>query len=141
MANLHAAIGLSQLKKMPSITTSRQVACKHYNALLAGVENVITPKSPFKDVTPFLYYIRIPREIRQALRDYLESQGIDTGIHWQPGHLFRLFKDCRRGDLTVTDRIAGEILSLSLHSCMDPSLIEYICTEIKSYFEEKKYDS
>jgi len=37
MANLHGAVGLSQLAKMPDITASRQAACKLYNNLLVPV--------------------------------------------------------------------------------------------------------
>ncbi|MCI5164671.1 MAG: DegT/DnrJ/EryC1/StrS family aminotransferase [Candidatus Electrothrix sp. GM3_4] len=135
MANLHAAIGLTQLAKVDKITESRQHSCTLYNKLLLSVKEVITPNSSFKNVTPFLYYIRVPQEDRQALRDHLTMRDIDTGIHWQPGHRFSLFKNCRCGDMSVTDRIADEILSLPLHSYMNESTVEYICTEIKNYFK------
>ncbi len=114
MANLHAAIGLAQLAKMPEITAGRQAGCKLYNKLLADVKQVKTPKSDFSDVTPFLYYIRVPPEHRQPLRDYLKDNGIDTGVHWQPGHWFALLKDTRRGDMSITEKIGHEILSLPL---------------------------
>lgn len=134
MANLHAAIGISQLAKMPKITSGRQEACKLYNELLGNLDQVITPKSDFTQVTPFLYYIRVSANHRQALRDYLQEKGIDTGIHWQPGHWFSLLKDARRGDMTVTDRIGNEILSLPLHSNITTSQISKICESIHSYF-------
>jgi dTDP-4-amino-4,6-dideoxygalactose transaminase len=134
MANLHGAIGLSQLAKMPEITSSRQAACKLYNELLAPISEVQTPNATFKDVTPFLYYIRVPAEKRQPLRDHLKSNGIDTGIHWQPGHWFSLLKDARRGDLSVTDRIGHEILSLPLHSKMALPVVEHIVNKISEFF-------
>ncbi|QTN31327.1 DegT/DnrJ/EryC1/StrS family aminotransferase [Akkermansiaceae bacterium] len=134
MANLHAAIGLSQLKKMPEISRSRQDACKLYNELLAGVEQVRTPLSDFAEVTPFLYYIRVAAEHRQPLRDHLKAEGIDTGIHWQPGHWFSLLAEERRGDLGVTDKAGHEILSLPLHSLMPDSVVERVCASISGYF-------
>lgn len=134
MANLHAAIGLSQLAKMPEITSSRQAACKLYSELLATISEVQTPLSTFKDVTPFLYYLRVPAEKRQQLRDHLKEKGIDTGIHWQPGHRFSLLKNAHRGDLNVTDRIGNEILSLPLHSKMPPMTVNRICDAIASFF-------
>ena len=57
------------------------------------------------------------------------DQGIDTGIHWQPGHHFSLFSGSRSGDLSVTDKIALEIISLPLHSGMDPRTIHFICAK------------
>ena len=137
MSNLHAAIGLSQIKKMKEITKSRQVACKLYNELLEPVDQIKTPISTFENVTPFLYYIRVPVNMRQPLRDYLLSQGIDTGIHWQPGHWFSFLSDERKGDLSVTNKIANEILSLPLHSMMELNVVERICAEIRHFFVEE----
>ena len=134
MANLHAAIGLAQLAKMPEITTRRQTACKLYSRLLADVKRVTTPKSNFSDVTPFLYYIRVPLQHRQPLRDYLKAHGIDTGIHWQPGHWFALLKDARRGDMSITEKIGHEVLSLPLNSKITVEEVTQICKAISSYF-------
>lgn len=134
MANTHASIGLSQLAKMEEITRTRQETCKLYNKLLSPVKEVITPKSDFKDVTPFLYYIRVPAEKRQALRDHMKNAGIDTGIHWQPGHWFTLFKDAERGDLSVTEQIGHEILSLPLHSKMEPETVIRVTDSIRDFF-------
>ena len=136
MANLHAAIGLSQLAKLPRISESRQASCKLYSELLEGLEQVRTPVSDFSDVTPFLYYIRVPAATRQPLRDYLQSQGIDTGIHWQPGHWFSLLADAKRGDMEVTERVGHEVLSLPLHSFMADETVTRIANEIASFFAE-----
>src|SRR5205085_11734549 len=65
----------------------------------------------FKEVTPFLYYIQVPPQCRDELRQHLSNLGVDTGIHWQPGHWFTLFKDCKRGSLDVTDKVGRQILS------------------------------
>jgi dTDP-4-amino-4,6-dideoxygalactose transaminase len=135
MANLHAAIGLAQLRKMPLITQTRQAVGRRYNERLGRIRAVKVPKSDFADVTPFLYYIRVPEARRDALRAYLAERGIDTGIHWQPGHWFTLLADCRRGDLSVTDRVGREILSLPLHSAMRPESVEAVCDGVESFFE------
>lgn len=134
MANLHAAIGLAQLKKMPEITSRRRKACRLYSKQLAKVRQIRTPISDFSDVTPFLYYVRVPASHRQPLRDYLKSKGIDTGIHWQPGHWFSLLKDARRGDMTVTERVGNEVLSLPLNSKISDDDVRLICGSIATYF-------
>jgi dTDP-4-amino-4,6-dideoxygalactose transaminase len=134
MANLHAAIGLAQLARMPEITARRQEACRLYSQKLAEVKQVRTPLSDFSDVTPFLYYIRVPADHRQPLRDHLKDQGIDTGIHWQPGHWFSLLKDVRRGDMSVTERVGNEVLSLPLYSQISAEDVALICENIAAYF-------
>ncbi|MEK6706896.1 MAG: DegT/DnrJ/EryC1/StrS aminotransferase family protein [Bdellovibrionota bacterium] len=137
MANLHAAIGLAQMSKMEKISESRRATCRYYNEKLSHVQGVTVPQTNFKDVTPFLYYIRVPEAQRDALRAYLRERGIDTGIHWQPGHWFTLLKDCRKGDLSVTDRVGKEILSLPLHSCMALRDQERVVSCVLSFFGEK----
>jgi dTDP-4-amino-4,6-dideoxygalactose transaminase len=135
MANLHAAIGLAQLGKMERISVSRRSSCRYYNENLRDVHEVITPKTNFEDITPFLYYIRVPAAKRDALRKHLDEQGIDTGIHWQPGHWFTLLKDCRRGDLSVTDKVGHQVLSLPLHSMMATATQDAVIQGIRSFFE------
>lgn len=134
MANLHAAMGLAQLSKMDEISDTRREACRFYNEQLAGVPGVVVPKTDFADVTPFLYYIRVPEDKRDALRAYMLENGVDTGIHWQPGHWMTLLKDCRRGDLSVTDRVANGILSLPLHSKMKQDDLDKVVETIRGFF-------
>ncbi|MGF7078353.1 DegT/DnrJ/EryC1/StrS family aminotransferase [Mucilaginibacter sp. UYCu711] len=136
MSNMHAAIGLAQLSKIAKISETRRWACKYYNETLKDVQEVTTPNTDFKDITPFLYYIKVAADIRDEFREYLIDKGIDIGIHWQPGHWFKLFEDTKKGDLTVTDTIAKEILSLPLHSCMAEEDLEKITTEIKRFFNK-----
>jgi dTDP-4-amino-4,6-dideoxygalactose transaminase len=137
MANLHGAIGLAQLGKMERIAANRRAAGRYYNENLSGIPEVTVPKTDFVDITPFLYYIRVPGVKRDALRAFLSEQGIDTGIHWQPGHWFTLLKDCRRGDLSVTDRVGQEVLSLPLHSMMTTDTLDRIIAGIEAYFNQK----
>ena len=134
LANLHAAIGLAQLGKLDVIAGTRREACRTYNARLAGVPGITVPQTDFADVTPFLYYLRVEGDRRDAFRQHLADRGIDTGIHWQPGHWFKLFRDCRRGDLTVTERVGREIVSLPLHSKMAAATLDRVCEAVLAFF-------
>jgi dTDP-4-amino-4,6-dideoxygalactose transaminase len=134
MANLHAAIGLAQLAKMEEISATRRAACRYYNKFLSEIPGVIVPKTDFAEVTPFLYYIRVPEAQRDALRAYLLEKGVDTGIHWQPGHWMTLLKDSRRGDLSVTDKVANGIMSLPLHSKMKEEDQDTVIKNIGDFF-------
>ena len=137
MLNMHAAIGLAQLGKLDVIAQTRRDASRAYNAALAGIAQVRTPQTDFEDVNPFLYYIRVPAEHRDSLRDFLKAEGVDTGIHWQPGHWFSLWKECRAGDLSVTDRVGKEILSLPLHSKMPLATVRQVADKVHTYFAKQ----
>jgi dTDP-4-amino-4,6-dideoxygalactose transaminase len=134
LANLHAAIGIAQIRKLPRIASARRDACRSYNERFADLEHVRTPATDFSDTVPFLYYIRVPAELRDDLREHLSGVGVDTGIHWQPGHSFTLLRDCRRGDLTVTDRVGREIVTLPLHSDAATGTVERVIAGVRSFF-------
>lgn len=134
MLNMHAAIGLAQLSKLDVISETRRAASRHYNALLKDLPLVRVPRTDFEGVNPFLYYIRVPEEHRDNLRAELKANGVDTGIHWQPGHLFSLWKDCKAGDLSVTNKVGKEILSLPLHSKIPLSVVQEVADQIHAYF-------
>ena len=135
MPNLHGAMGLAQLKKMDRISETRRSACRFYNHALNKIPGVVVPKTDFTDITPFLYYIRVPAETRDSLRSFLRERGIDTGIHWQPGHWFTLFQSCRRGDLSVTDQVGKEILSLPLNSNISEKSLTRVVEGISSFYK------
>jgi dTDP-4-amino-4,6-dideoxygalactose transaminase len=77
--------------------------------------------------------VRVLGGRREDLRAHLTQHGVDTGIHWQPGHWFSLFKDCRRDDLAVTDRIGREILTLPFHSAMDRATQDRVIEAVKHF--------
>lgn len=134
LANLHAAIGLAQLSKIAEISETRRQTARYYNASLGQIADIQTPQTDFTDITPFMYFIRVPASQRDALRAHLQAQGVDSGIHWQPGHWFSLFKDCRRGDLSVTEQVGREILSLPLHSKMPAQDQQRVAAALRSFF-------
>ena len=136
LANLHAAIGVAQIRKLPRIAAARREACRVYDERFADLEQVRVPGGEVSDSVPFLYYVRVAAEQREGLRSHLAALGIDTGIHWRPGHRFTLLRDCRRGDLTVTDRVGDEIVTLPLHSAPAPDTVERVAGGVRSFFQE-----
>jgi len=135
MANLHAAVGLAQLAKMERISETRRAACQYYNENLSEISRLRVPRTDFAGITPFLYYVRVPESERDAFRAAMREHGVDTGIHWQPGHWFTLFKGCRRGDLAVTERVGRQIVSLPLHSSMNTETLDRVIEAVRCFFK------
>jgi dTDP-4-amino-4,6-dideoxygalactose transaminase len=134
LSNLHAAIGLAQLAKLELIRWSRQATCEHYRSRLGEIDGLAVPTGELSGMNPFLFYVRVAGGRRQELREHLADLGIDTGIHWLPVHHTTFFADCRQGPLRVTDRVAAEIVSLPLHSCMPEEVVERVCEGVLSFF-------
>ena len=133
LANLHAAIGIQQIKKIDKIKKRRQDVCKLYHKNLSNISWLYSPIGDIDNVNPFLYYIRVLDGSREKLREYLKKNGIDTGIHWQSGHSFSYLKSCRKGKLEITEKISKQILSLPLHSNISDEAVNKIVNIIRSF--------
>ncbi|PCJ01723.1 MAG: aminotransferase DegT [Alphaproteobacteria bacterium] len=137
LANLHGAIGIAQMEKIDDIFKQRKRVFGLYDAALGNVDGMVRPVKNGEDLMPFLYVVRILKGRRQEFQDYLAQHGVDTGIHWQPGHRFSGFKECRAGDLSVTDKIVREIVSLPLYPELSDKNIHYIINVIQRFFKQK----
>ena len=135
LANLHGALGIAQLAKMERIARTRLDTARRYSAALAGIPGLGLPDSEFKDVVPFMYYVRVPPERRDAFKAHLKAAGVDSGLHWQPGHGFGYFRDCRKDALPVTEKVAKEIVSIPFHSAMPEAWVERVIAAIRGFFE------
>jgi dTDP-4-amino-4,6-dideoxygalactose transaminase len=139
LANLHAAIGLSQLRKLPEFIKNRRAYARAYNEALAEVDGIVVPQTDFNNVSVFHYVMRVLNGRREELADHLRQRGIETGIHWVPGNRLSWLKDCRgAGHLPATDRIGDEILTLPLWSFMEEEVISQIIGAIQSFFAHQE---
>jgi len=134
MPNLHAAIGLEQLKKMDRIAKAKRDACIYYNERFAGIRGLKVPSSDFSDIVPFLYYLRIENGRRDEFRDYLRENGVGTGLHWVPNHKLSLVQQYRKGDVSVADTIGEEIVTIPLFTEITREEQDYVIEKTSSFF-------
>ena len=137
LTNINAAVGVSQLARVDEFIAGRRASCRLYSARLAGLDGVRAPATDFEDVSPFIYTVRVPPAKREPLIDHLKSRGIATGIHFLPAQDFSFLKGGRRGDLSVTERVTREIITLPLHTLMPSQTVERVEAAIREFFGTK----
>lgn len=135
LTNINAAIGLSQLSRVDEFIAARQDHCRLYNELLAGTPGLVVPNTDFKGVSPFIYAVRVLDGRREALIEHLRTNGIATGIHFIPAHTYTYYRDCRRSDMTVTETVSSQIMTLPLHAGMAAETVEIIAREARRFME------
>jgi len=134
LANLHAAIGVSQIKDFSKIKRTRINTVKYYNNNIK--DNPLLEKPILnKGIVPFIYYLRIKNNLREKFMEYLNKNKIDTGIHWQPGNKFKLFKKIKNDHLVETNSVAKEIVTIPLHSNMKAQDQKKIVKTINKFFK------
>jgi dTDP-4-amino-4,6-dideoxygalactose transaminase len=134
LTNIMAAIGVSQIKRVDEFIASRKRVCRRYSEAFAPIEGVRVPATDFEGVSPFIYSLRVLKGRREALIAHLDHAGIDVGVHFIPVHRHAHFAKARRGDLSVTDQVVEEVLTLPLHSNMKPESVERVVAGVTSFF-------
>ena len=134
LANLHAAVGLSQISKFTDIRNRRRKLYEAYFERLDVLPGCMTQGALADDIVPFIMCFRVPARQREGLKSHLLKFGIETGIHWKPGHRFTRYKNSRSGGLNVTNRIADEIISLPFYPDLTLENVNFICDKIQGFF-------
>ena len=135
MTNILASIGISQLNRLDEFITSRQKICKLYNESFREIPDLVTPKSDFNDISPFIYTPRILNQRREKFIDHMNKLKIDIGIHWNPIHRFSYFSKSKKDELSITNKIADEICTIPLHSNMRSEHVNRVINGVKSFFK------
>lgn len=119
LTDLQAAIGRAQLASLPAWQRRRGELVAHYDRDLAAppLADVISLPRRHPGHAWHLYQVRVPR--RDEIAAALATAGVGTSVHFIPVHRLtgfaRLFGADQRAALPVTDRVAGELLSLPLY--------------------------
>jgi len=136
LTNIMASIGISQIKRVEEFIKSRQKVCQAYNKAFGGIDGLKTPQSDFSNVSPFIYSLRVLNRNRKALIEHLHDLNIDVGIHFIPVHRHTYFSKARRSDMTITEKVVDEVLTLPLHSIMKPEFVQRVIDGVLSFFKQ-----
>jgi dTDP-4-amino-4,6-dideoxygalactose transaminase len=131
---LHAAVLNVKLPRLDGWNEGRRRAAARYDALLADANVVVPARTDGIDHVYHLYVVRTAD--REGLQAHLTREGISTGIHYPvPIHLQPAYRDLphRAGDFPVSERLAGEILSLPMYAELSEAQVERVADAIVRY--------
>jgi dTDP-4-amino-4,6-dideoxygalactose transaminase len=135
---IQAAVLRVKLRNLDSWDKMRNDNAKKYESMLKDVKEVSTPYNPGYPAHVFhLYVIRCQK--RDELQKWLGSKEISTGMHYPiPVHLQESYKwlGHKAGDFLITEKYAGEILSLPMFPELKGEEIEYVCNSIREFYKK-----
>ena len=143
MTDIQAALGIHQLKRLEAFQARRTHIANQYNALFAGVPELIRP--PVRDEIVHawhLYPIRLQldrlRINRAQFIDELRERGIGTSVHFIPIHLHPYYQEALSlgpGDFPVTEAIYEGLISLPIYPRMEDAGVERVATAVREIAE------
>ena len=146
MIDIIAALGLSQMKKLPQFLDTRRHIQKRYNDEL----HPIIERPAYSDTVQY-YCARLPMKFenmapdgsgysRKVCRDdlinYLADKKIHTSVHFKPLHLYDLLKDDTKR-LRVAEQEWVKLISLPCHNGMTDEDIDYVVYWVNKFIEEE----
>jgi len=134
---LQAAVLRIKLPHLEEWIDKRRSLAQAYNEGLP--DSIIKPQEmSWGKHVYHLYVVRIPE--REQLREWLESKGISTGMHYPiPIHLQEAWRASggEKLSLPVTESITKEILSLPMYPELTIEEVDIVCKHIREFIDSR----
>jgi len=138
LSDIHAALGLSQLKKINEFKSIRDNIFNFYTKTLSPIAEIDLPtRTPGSDPFWHLFPIRVPKDTRKKLFDYLRAKGIIVQVNYLPVYLHPVFQDLgfKKGLCPNAEDFYCREISLPLHTKLTESNLKYITDSIYQFFK------
>ncbi|MFN3763821.1 MAG: DegT/DnrJ/EryC1/StrS family aminotransferase, partial [Anaerolineae bacterium] len=130
MSDVHAAIGLAQLRKLEQFNELRIANARYLSDHLRGVVVPVVPEG--RRHVFHQYTIRVPDGRRDTVLDGLRERGIGTAVYYPvPVHQQQFYRDMGyKPVLPEAERAAREVLSLPVHPGLSHADLEKIADAV-----------
>jgi dTDP-4-amino-4,6-dideoxygalactose transaminase len=130
---IQAAILIEKLKIFPEEIEARNRIARRYTEKLGQV--AIVPRVPEGYTSVWAQYtIRLEPGRRDSVAAALKAEGIPTAIYYaKPPHRHEVYRrfPIADGGLPVTDKLAGEVISLPMHAYLDELTQDRVIDAVK----------
>lgn len=127
MSDIHAAIGLVQLRYLEANNAYRACIAAQYRDRLAQVPGLQLLRYQ-DDRTSSFHLFCVLVEKRDALVDKLRAGGVDVGVHYQRNDHYRMYE---AQELPNTERFSQCVLSLPMHLQLTDAQVDYVTDIIR----------
>ena len=137
--SLQAAILNVKLPHLNQYNQARQVAADFYDNAFEAVGDLQTPVRAQNSTHVFHQYtlqVRGGSTVRAALQQHLKNKGVPAMIYYPiPLYRQKAFANYWNGhSLRVTEKLCESVISLPMHTEMNPDILNYIASNVLSFF-------
>ncbi len=138
MLEVAALVGLKNLEKVDFILNSRFKNIEAYKTFFSELESKELLKTMRVDEDVLCTYLYFPLILNEEATDfvnYMQEHDIAVRRYYTANHDLKYYKGrYRNQDLSYTDQIKNNIVSLPIHTVMSNEELEYLFSTVKSYF-------
>ena len=128
LSDMHAALGLSQLKKLDSFMQRRAEIANVYDEALVNLPLKLPVIDSQSQSAWHLYMVELTHHDRQDMYQQLHAKGVGVNVHYIPIHLQPFYQQLgfKQGDFPVSEHFYQNALTLPLF----PSLTDAEQTKV-----------
>ena len=142
MSDLHAALGISQLKRLDEFIANRRSIAKRYDQALSGLSLQLPSKSKTNSEDSssayHLYIIRLQnsqgKSDRKILLEALRDKDVQAHVHYIPLHTQPYYQQFgfKEGDFPEAENYYSEAMTLPIYSAMSSIEQDTVVRELKA---------
>ncbi len=139
MTNLCAALGLAQIEKVNKFLEKKKLIFEYYKTKLSNLNITFQDNICSQNISSYwmICFLLDKDSQRDKLRNYLKDNGIETRPIFYPIHLMPMYKGAR-GDFPKSEHIAFKGINLPSYPELTQNELDYICSNIISFFDVSK---
>lgn len=135
--DLQAAVGVSQMKKLPEILRRKEEIFDKYFAELSDIEELCFYKINNQE-NPVYWFTSLSCSKRDNLAEFLLEEGIQTRRFFYPLHLQPCYEDSpkinKKGEFSISKEVYDMGISLPSSYILKDAEQDYVIEKIKKFF-------
>ncbi len=147
LSDVHAAIGVAQLKRADEFLRRRTAIAHAYSAAFAAHDAIQPPyREPSIEHAWHLYLLRLrPERLRVGRNQFVEmlrERGVGTSVHCIPLHTMHYYQRTygyRNGDFPITEDVYSRCLSLPIYAAMTDDDVQYVIDTVLALARENRH--
>lgn len=144
LSDVHAAIGVAQLRRADDLMRRRQAIARAYNDAFGSEQALEIPHSEAGvEHAWHLYVLRLKPEMlrigRNQFVEFMRERGVGTSVHCIPLHMMNFYQrryGYRRGDFPVAEDVYKRCLSLPIFPMMEPEDVSQVIDSVLALVAE-----
>jgi perosamine synthetase len=141
LSELACALGVAQVRRLPSILARREAVARAYDARLADCPEIERPplEVPGGRVGWFAYVVRLREPRGEGDRDRIvatmRARGIGCQRYFAPLHLqphVRAVRPHRPGDFPAAESAAARTIALPFFNALSDGQVDEVCATLRS---------
>lgn len=137
LTNIQAAMGVAQMERLDEFIDTKRKNAVIYRELISDIGDVEFLWEQGRAKSNFWFYtIRVPKEHKKGLMDFLLSNNIRVRPVWKLIHTLPMYKDSQAYEISRAFEIYESCINLPCSVNIVKGDIEYIVETIRRYFKK-----